>query len=62
MDMNPMEVIGAVFAVIGMVVAFLVLLMFAPGFLIIGAILAAGFAGWHWEGKRQERERDKNNH
>ncbi|UGO47786.1 hypothetical protein MCCARTNEY_212 [Bacillus phage vB_BanH_McCartney] len=57
--MNPMELIGAVFAVIGILVVFLILAAFAPGFLIIGAILAAGFAGWHWEGKRQERERNK---
>ncbi|AEW47095.1 hypothetical protein BCP78_0088 [Bacillus phage BCP78] len=60
--MNPMEVIGAVFAVIGMVVAFLVLLVFFPGFLIIGSIVAAGIIGWQLEGRRQERERNKNNH
>jgi len=59
LDMNPMELIGAVFAVIGILVVFLILAAFAPGFLIIGTILAAGFAGWHWEGKRQERERNK---
>ncbi|QEG04280.1 hypothetical protein [Bacillus phage BC-T25] len=57
--MNPMEVIGAVFAVIGILVVFLILAAFAPGFLIIGAILIAGFTGWHWEGKRQERERNR---
>jgi len=58
--MNPMELIGAVFAVIGILVVFLILLAFFPGFVIFGAIVAAGVAGWQMEGKRQERKNNKN--